>query len=88
MPEPTRRHNALIPLTHDHHHALHNLRLLRLAAEGDDEQRTTAARAFADFFAAHSVEHFREEEEELFPAVQRVAAAQLAGLTLAERRSG
>lgn len=69
MPGPTRRHDALIPLTHDHHHALHNLRLLRRAAAGEAEERSSAARTFLEFFAAHSVDHFREEEESLFPLV-------------------
>jgi hemerythrin-like domain-containing protein len=64
-----RRHDALIPLTHDHHHALHNLRLLRRASDEDDAGRLDAARTFAAFFREHSVLHFREEEEEIFPLV-------------------
>jgi len=63
----TRRHEALIPLTHDHHHALHNVRLLRHAAATDKEERFAAARSFVAFFREHSVHHFREEEEILFP---------------------
>jgi hemerythrin-like domain-containing protein len=65
----TRRHDALIPLTHDHHHALHELRLLRQAADASEDDRVAAARTFLDFFRGHSVQHFREEEEEIFPVV-------------------
>ena len=65
----TRRHDSLVPLTHDHHHALKNARHLRLAADGSPSERVTAARAFIAFFRGDSVRHFREEEEELFPLV-------------------
>ena len=65
----TRRHDALVPLTHDHHHALKNARHLRLAADGSPSERVTAARAFIAFFRDDSIRHFREEEEELFPLV-------------------
>ena len=75
-----RRHDALIPLTHDHHHALHNARLLRKAADGDDAHRVEAARAFAAFFREHSVQHFREEEEEIFPLVVRHPDAPMDGI--------
>jgi hemerythrin-like domain-containing protein len=71
----SRRHDALVPLTHDHHHALHNVRLLKEAAAGDDAQRLEAARSFAAFFREHSVEHFREEEEKVFPVVIRMPKA-------------
>jgi hemerythrin-like domain-containing protein len=64
-----RRHDALIPLSHDHHHALHELRLLRDAASGDDATRRETADSFVRFFIEHSVTHFREEEEELLPLV-------------------
>jgi mannose-6-phosphate isomerase-like protein (cupin superfamily) len=63
-----RRHPALIPLSHDHHHALVEARRLRDASDRDDDPEAVAA-AFADFFAAVSVPHFREEEETLFPLV-------------------
>lgn len=65
----TRRHDALIPLTHDHHHALHNARLLRKAADSGDTDRVDAARSFVQFFREQSVMHFREEEEQIFPLV-------------------
>lgn len=63
-----KRHPALISLSHDHHHALVEARRLRRAADRDDDPGPVAA-AFADFFAAVSVPHFREEEETLFPLV-------------------
>ena len=63
-----KRHPALIPLSHDHHHALVEARRLREAADSDDDPQAAAA-AFAGFFAAVNVPHFREEEETLFPLV-------------------
>jgi len=64
-----RRHESLIPLTHDHHHALHNARLLREAADGAEDERRAATDEFLAFFREYAVQHFREEEEELFPLV-------------------
>jgi mannose-6-phosphate isomerase-like protein (cupin superfamily) len=69
-----KRHRALIPLSHDHHHALVEARRLRRAAEqGDDPTR--AAAAFVRFFRTSSVPHFRDEEERLFPLVDGVDEA-------------
>jgi quercetin dioxygenase-like cupin family protein len=62
-----RRHPALVPLSHDHHHALVEARRLRRAA--DAGERAAAAAAFLRFFEEESVRHFREEEELLFPLV-------------------
>lgn len=76
----TRRHDSLIPLTHDHHHALHNLRLLRTAADASGAERADAARAFVAFFEAHSIVHFREEEEAIFPLVIRHPQAPREGI--------
>ena len=64
-----RRHDRLIPLTHDHHHALAHARRLRIAAEADPGERRAAAVKFVDFFERDAVTHFREEEEVLFPLV-------------------
>lgn len=64
-----RRHDSLIPLTHDHHHALAQARRLRYAAESDDLRRGAQARTFIDFFDSETVSHFREEEEIIFPLV-------------------
>ncbi|MGH2737161.1 MAG: hemerythrin domain-containing protein [Actinomycetota bacterium] len=63
----TRRHDALMPLTHDHHHALAQARLLRQAGKLDQSERLERARAFVDFFERDTVLHFREEEEGLLP---------------------
>lgn len=62
-----KRHPSLVPLSHDHHHALVEARRLRLAADGDDDERRAAAAAFLRFFSTETIRHFREEEERLFP---------------------
>lgn len=62
-----KRHPALIPLSHDHHHALVEARRLRRAA--DTPESAAVATAFVRFFAEETVAHFREEEELLFPLV-------------------
>ena len=64
-----RRHERLIPLTHDHHHALHYARQLRKGADGDDNHRQAVAAEFIAFFRNDGVRHFRQEEEDLFPRV-------------------
>jgi quercetin dioxygenase-like cupin family protein len=69
-----KRHQALIPLSHDHHHALAEARRLRLAADRDDDP-SGAATAFVRYFRTSSVPHFREEEEALFPLVIDVEEA-------------
>jgi iron-sulfur cluster repair protein YtfE (RIC family) len=63
-----RRHEQLIPLTHDHHHALKQARQLNLAAEsGDLDAASAASRSFVDFYDRDLLTHFREEEELLLP---------------------
>jgi quercetin dioxygenase-like cupin family protein len=62
-----KRHPGLVPLSHDHHHALVEARRLRWGA--DDPGSASAATAFLRFFAGETVRHFREEEELLFPRV-------------------
>jgi quercetin dioxygenase-like cupin family protein len=62
-----KRHPALIPLSHEHHHALVEARHLTRAA--DTPESEAVATAFLRFFAAEIVRHFREEEELLFPRV-------------------
>ena len=69
-----KRNPALIPLSHDHHHALAAARRLRLAAEHGDASAEAAA--FSRFFAEESVRHFRDEEERLFPLVAHSEEAQ------------
>src|SRR4029453_6095305 len=62
-----KRHPALMPLPHDHPHALVEARRLRRAA--DTPESAAVATAFLRFFAVETVEPFREEEELLFPLV-------------------
>jgi quercetin dioxygenase-like cupin family protein len=63
-----KRHVSLVPLSHDHHHALVEARRLGRAADGTDAVRREAAADFVRFFSTETVRHFREEEEQLFPA--------------------
>lgn len=69
MAGSTRRHDRLIPLTHDHHHALKEAKGLAVASAGDATERSVAASAFVDFFERDTRAHFREEEEVVFPLV-------------------
>jgi iron-sulfur cluster repair protein YtfE (RIC family) len=64
-----KRHDSLIPLTHDHHHALAQARRLRISAARPQQERTAQAREFIDFFESDTLVHFREEEELVFPLV-------------------
>jgi hypothetical protein len=63
----TRRNDALIPLTHDHHHALAQARRLRDVSQLDDvtEQRNLA-NDFVNFYFGRAIRHFHEEEELFF----------------------
>lgn len=69
-----KRHPALVPLSHDHHHGLVEARRLRRAAEADAAGRREAAQAFGRFFARETRRHFQEEEEALFPLLARPGA--------------
>jgi mannose-6-phosphate isomerase-like protein (cupin superfamily) len=60
-----RRHPALVPLSHDHHHGLVVARGLRRAVS--EEERLRAAETFVRFIDREGGDHFREEEELLFP---------------------
>ncbi|MDP9233976.1 MAG: hemerythrin domain-containing protein [Actinomycetota bacterium] len=62
-----KRHASLIPLTHDHHHALAQARRLRIAADGDGAELLARSTEFFRFFHDETIEHFREEEETVFP---------------------
>ena len=64
-----KRHDGLIPLTHDHHHALVQAKALKRGALEQAEQRVAAARRFLDFYEQDTLLHFREEEEVVFPLV-------------------
>jgi iron-sulfur cluster repair protein YtfE (RIC family) len=66
--DATMRHDALLPLTHDHHHALVKARRMIMAAEtGDQQEMLSAASDFLAFFRSDTLGHFHEEEEVLFP---------------------
>lgn len=69
MLEPMKRHPSLVPLSHDHHHALVEARRLARGADGEDPERRAATAGFLRFFSTETVRHFREEEERLFPAL-------------------
>lgn len=65
-----RRHDSLIPLTHDHHHALSEVRRMKLASKKSSEQeRVDAAQRFLGFFHDETIRHFRQEEDDVFPLV-------------------
>lgn len=62
-----RRHDSLIPLTHDHHHALAQARRLEdAAALTEDTDRRNAAGDFVNFYFGRAIRHFHEEEELFF----------------------
>ena len=70
-----RLHRALVPLSEEHHHELaHARRLLRAAGAGPEE-RLAVASAYLDAFFTETVEHFRREEEILFPLYVRHAGS-------------
>lgn len=64
-----KRHQALVPLSHDHHHALVEARRLRRASDAAEDERREAVAAFLRFYSMETLRHFREEEERLFPAL-------------------
>jgi hemerythrin-like domain-containing protein len=66
----TRRHDSLVPLSHDHHHALAQARRLTEAASmSDDSERRRATDDFINFYLGSLVRHFREEEELFFAPI-------------------
>jgi iron-sulfur cluster repair protein YtfE (RIC family) len=64
-----RGHQALVPLTDQHHQALAQVQRLRLAADGWEEQRRSAVNAFIQFFETNTIPHFRAEEQIVLPLV-------------------
>ena len=62
-----KRHAALVPLSDDHHHELVQARRLRAAADAGPAERLAAAATYVELFFTHTVEHFRREEETVFP---------------------
>jgi iron-sulfur cluster repair protein YtfE (RIC family) len=70
-----RRHPALVQLSQEHHHELAHARRLRRAADAGPERRLAVASAYVDAFFTETVEHFRREEEILFPLYVRHAGS-------------
>ena len=63
----TRRHDTLIPLTHDHHHTLAQARRLHDASSSTDlTERRNISNDFVNFYLGRAVRHFHEEEELFF----------------------
>jgi hemerythrin-like domain-containing protein len=81
-----RRHDSLVPLSHDHHHALAQARRLAAAASMSDESdRRQATDDFINFYLGSPLRHFREEEELFFaPLVDNEEAQALVMQALAE----
>lgn len=74
------RHPSLIPLSHDHHHGLALALRCRKQALGQIKPMGTAglkerAHEARLFFANHLIDHFRAEEEVLFPTIGSLVAA-------------
>ncbi len=62
-----KRHSALIPLSHDHHHTLAQTRRLKEGSAGGDPALVRrAADDFVNFYLGRARHHFREEEELFF----------------------
>ena len=70
-----RRHAALVPLSQEHQHELAQARRLHRAADAGPERRLAVASAYVDAFFTETVEHFRREEEILFPLYVRHAGS-------------
>lgn len=81
-----KRHPALVGLSDDHHHELVQARRLLAAAGGVADDRLEAGAAYVDAFFRDTVEHFRREEETVFPlyARQPTANAELLERVLCE----
>ncbi|MGH2808671.1 MAG: hemerythrin domain-containing protein [Actinomycetota bacterium] len=62
-----KRDPNLVPLTHDHHHALVHARRLIEAADAGPTSLMDEARSFLSFYENDTLLHFHEEEEVLFP---------------------
>ena len=62
----TKRHQALVPLTQDHHRVLAHARRLKEAAAGDMKTLRRAADDFVNFHLGRGKRHLHEEEELFF----------------------
>lgn len=81
-----RRHNALIPLTHDHHHALaQTRRLTEAGAQNDSNVLRRCADDFVNFYLGRARHHFHEEEELFFaPLVDHEVVGSLIARAVAD----
>jgi iron-sulfur cluster repair protein YtfE (RIC family) len=70
-----KRHPALVSLSQEHHHELAHARRLLRAAGAAAKERLAVASAYVDAFFTETVEHFRCEEEILFPLYVRHAGS-------------
>jgi hemerythrin-like domain-containing protein len=68
-----KRAAGLLRFSEEHHHELVQARRLLRAAGAGPEERLEAARVYAEAFFSETVDHFRREEEELFPLYVRHA---------------
>jgi hemerythrin-like domain-containing protein len=74
----TNRHETLIPLTHDHHHALAQARRLHDVSKTEDvTERRNLANDFLNFYFGRAVRHFHEEEELFAPLIDDPQAGDL-----------
>jgi len=73
-----KRHPALVPLSDDHHQELVQARRLVRAAEGSPAERLEAAAGYVAVFFTETIEHFRREEESVFPLYAAHAGADAA----------
>lgn len=80
------RDPGLIPLSHDHHHALALCVFAQRALKANETAATIAARIVAQF-ETEIVTHFEFEEQVLFPALNRFPQLEsLLGALLMEHR--
>lgn len=75
-----RRDPALVPLSHDHHHALVQSARLRDAAAGEPGPALEVGRAFIHHWHRAMIGHFEDEEQVLFPAVRAARGEDVARL--------
>ena len=70
-----KRHPGLASLSREHHHELSLARGLRRAAEEPPERRLTVATAYVEQFFGSTADHFRHEEQVVFPVYARHAGS-------------
>jgi len=68
-----KRHAGLAALSREHHHELVLARLLRRAAGESAGERLAAADSYVKQFFGPTADHFRREEEIVFPLYARYA---------------